>query len=267
MKIIVPDNWAELTPWQQREIIHIIQNTDTEDFTEQYIRIIQIILMKSDNTTEYLRMRKILRQIPISAFKEAVQFLWEKPTLYEFPEIKGLIAPAPRMGDLTIKQFSICDTLMHRYTEKKEEVFLRQLVACLYRMPTNDNGLKSIATITFDEQKLREIAKITDKIDIKEAQRIGFIFSSIRRYIADSYPSIFKAKDEKPTAESSQQTADNKRKKHTPFSQIITLMAADELRLLGNLHECQNTRLYDFLNAFLESKRVHDIRAKAMKKL
>lgn len=254
MKIIVPDNWAELTPWQQREIIHIIQNTDTEDFTEQYIRIVQILLMKEDNVSEYAKMRRILRQIPISAFKEAVQFLWEKPTLYEFPEIKGLIAPAPRMGDLTIKQFSICDTLMLRYTEKKEEVFLRQLVACLYRLDKK-----------FDEQKLREIAKITDKIDIKEAQRIGFIFSSIRRYIADSYPAIFKAKDEKPTAESSQQTADNKRKKHTPFSQIITLMAADELRLLGNLHECQNTRLYDFMNAFLESKRVHDIRAKAMK--
>lgn len=263
MKIIVPDNWAELTPWQQREIIHIIQNTDTEDFTEQYIRIVQILLMKEDNVSEYAKMRRILRQIPISAFKEAVQFLWEKPTLYEFPEIKGLIAPAPRMGDLTIKQFSICDTLMHRYTEKKEEVFLRQLVACLYRMPIA-NGLSQDAI--FDEQKLREIAKITDEIDIKEAQRIGFIYSSIKRYITDSYPTIFpKKKDE--NQEENPVPIFQKPPKYTPFSQIITLMAADELRLLGNLHECQNTRLYDFLNAFLESKRVHDIRAKAMKKL
>lgn len=263
MKIIVPDTWAELTPWQQREIIHIIQNTDTEDFTEQYIRIVQILLMKEDNVSEYAKMRRILRQIPISAFKEAVQFLWEKPTLYEFPEIKGLIAPAPRMGDLTIKQFSICDTLMHRYTEKKEEIFLRQLVACLYRMPIA-NGLSQDAI--FDEQKLREIAQITDKIDIKEAQRIGFIYSSIRRYITDSYPTIFpKKKDE--NQEENPTPIFQKPTKYTPFSQIITLMAADELRLLGNLHECQNTKLYDFMNAFLESKRVHDIRAKAMKKL
>lgn len=261
MKIIVPDTWAELTPWQQREIIHIIQNTDTEDFTEQYIRIVQILLMKEGNVSEYAKMRRILRQIPISAFKEAVQFLWEKPTLYEFPKIEGLVEPAPRMGDLTIKQFSICDTLMHRYTEKKEEVFLRQLVACLYRLPIA-NGLSQDAI--FDEQKLREIAKITDKIDIKEAQRIGFIYSSIRRYITDSYPTIFpKKKDE--NQEENPVPIFQKPPKYTPFSQIITLMAADELRLLGNLHECQNTRLYDFMNAFLESKRVHDIRAKALK--
>lgn len=253
MKIIVPDTWAELTPWQQREIIHIIQNTDTEYFTEQYIRIVQILLMRSDKLSEYAKMRRILRQIPISAFKAAVQFLWEKPTLYEFPKIEGLVEPAPRMGDLTIKQFSICDTLMHRYTEKKEEVFLRQLVACLYRLDEK-----------FDEQKLREIAKITDEIDIKEAQRIGFIYSSIRRYITDSYPTIFpKKKDE--NQEENPVPIFHKPPKYTPFSQIITLMAADELRLLGNLHECQNTRVYDFMNAFLESKRVHDIRAKALK--
>lgn len=264
MKVIVPDTWAELTPWQQREIIHIIQNTDTEDFTEQYIEIVQILLMKEAYITEYLQMRKILRQIPISAFKEALQFLWEKPTLYEFPKIDGLVEPAPRMGDLTIKQFSICDTLMHRYTEKKQEVFLRQLVACLYRLEVKENGEIKPHKVGFDEQKLREIAKITDKIDIKEAQRIGFIYSSIRRYITDSYPTIFpKKKDE--NQEENPVPIFQKPPKYTPFSQIITLMAADELRLLGNLHECQNTRLYDFMNAFLESKRVHDIRAKAMK--
>lgn len=265
MKVIVPDSWAELTPWQQREIIHIIQHTQNEDFTEEYIKIVQILLMKEDNVSEYLKMRKILRQIPISAFKEAVQFLWEKPTLYEFPKIEGLVEPAPRMGDLTIKQFSICDTLMHRYTEKKEEVFLRQLVACLYRLEVKENGVIKPHKVGFDEQKLREIAQITDKIDLKEAQRIGFIFSCIRRYISDSYPTIFKAKGESNKAENENQNPRTKNQKHTPFSQIITLMAADELKLLGNLHECQKTMLYDFLNAFLESKKIHDIKAKALK--
>ena len=39
-------------------------------------------------------------------------------------------------------------------------------------------------------------------------------------------------------------------------------MAADELRLLGNLHECQKTLLYDFMNAFLESNKIHKLKNK-----
>ena len=42
-------------------------------------------------------------------------------------------------------------------------------------------------------------------------------------------------------------------------------MAADELKLLGNLHECQNTKVYDFLNALAESKKIHKMKADATK--
>ncbi|WP_176763278.1 hypothetical protein [Riemerella columbipharyngis] len=46
---------------------------------------------------------------------------------------------------------------------------------------------------------------------------------------------------------------------------IDVMMAADELRLLGNLRECQNTLVYDFLNAFVESKKIHKIKQNAQK--
>ena len=45
-QISVPDCWEELTDYQQREIIHIISHTDTEDFTEQYMQIVQILLLQ-----------------------------------------------------------------------------------------------------------------------------------------------------------------------------------------------------------------------------
>lgn len=250
MKVTIPSSWNELTDYQQREIINIINNTEGEDFTDSFIQIVLVLLMKKGTAVEYYKARKVLNNYPISAFKDLAAFVMEKPELYRFPEIKGLTKPADRIGDLTIKQFSLCDTLLYRYSQEKKEIYLRQLVASLYRMGD------------FDEQKLPAIAKITDKLDIKEAKRIGFVFSAVRMYITDVYPDIFvKEKEESDPLKPVFRT----KKGHTPFSKIIVMMAADELKLLGNLHECQNTKVYDFLNALAESKKIHKMKADATK--
>ncbi|SDE79489.1 hypothetical protein [Riemerella columbipharyngis] len=253
MKIVVPASWEELTNFQQKAIIQIINEVNSDDFSSSYLKIVQVLLMKKHTLWQYLRMRCILRKVSISAFEPAVKFLQEKPKLYTFPKIKGVLEPAPRIGDLTIEQFSLCDTLLYRYNEKKQEVYLRQLVACLYRLPDG----------RFDKNKLPEVAKLTDKISLQDAIRIGFIFSAIRIYIADAYPTIFINK--KPEEDQSLRPVFSTNKTFTPFSQIIVMMAADELRLLGNLRECQSTLVYDFLNAFVESKKIHKIKQNAQK--
>lgn len=252
MKITLPTTWQELTSFQQREIIHIIQHIEGEDFTAAYINIVQILLMKRRHWWAYLRMRWLLRYYPISAFEPAVQFILEKPKLYQFPKIKGLVAPSDRIGDLTIHQFSLCDTLLHRYSQGKNEIYLRQLVACLYRLPRHD----------FDKKWLPKIAKISDQIPLKEAQRIAFIFSAVRMYIADAYPDIFPKKKQE---EEALRPVFKTKEAFTPFSQVVVMMAADELRLLGNLRECQDTLVYDFMNAFRESKRIHKLKQNAQK--
>ncbi|AQY22685.1 hypothetical protein MPN29_02435 [Riemerella anatipestifer] len=251
MKVVVPSSWSELSDFQQREIINIINEVKSKDFTEAYIKIIQILLCKNNSFWSYLRMRWILLHYPISAFDEAIRFIFDKPNIYSFPKIKGLVEPATRLGDITIEQFSICDTLLHRYSEKKEEKILRQLVACLYRFKTG-----------FSKLRLNEIADITDKISLKEAQRIVFIFSAVRMYITDTYPDIFpkKAKEQDPL-----KPVFRTKEPYTPFSQVVVMMAADELRLLGNLKDCQSTLIYDFLNAFRESKRIHKLKQDAQK--
>ena len=247
MKIIVPDSWEELTDYQQEEIIHIINNTEDKDFTEQYLKIVQILLMPKNNIWYYFKMRWALRKVSIVNFQEAVQFLYEKPRLYHFPEIKKLIKPADRMGDLSIEQFSLCDTLYYRYRTEKKEIYLRQLVAALYRK-----------NIGFDKNILPQIAEITDKLSLKQAERIGFIFGAIRDYIANSYPSIFVSGDDKRKDEN--RPVFEAKSKYTPFSKIIVMVAADELRLLGNLKQCQETPIYDFMNALIESKRIHEMK-------
>lgn len=254
MKIIIPNRWRELNDYQQRELVSTINSPQDMDATERYIRIVQILLMKNSGITAYLKMRKILNNIPLSAFQNIVKFVSEKPDIYSFPKIKNLTEPAPRLGDFTIEQFSLCDLLYHRYHKNKDEKYLRQLIATLYRFKSPNS--KAV----FDKQLLPKIALITDKIPLKEAERIAFIFFSVKIYIADAYPSIFK---QKPKSDDMPVFGDKDR--YTPFSQIIVMMSADELRLLGNLNECKKTLLYDFLSAFIESKKIHRIKSQLIK--
>lgn len=253
MKIQLPSCWQELSDYQQIEIIHILNNVISEDFTESYIRIVQVLLMKKNTWWYYLRMRWLLMRYPLSAFEGATRFVLDKPKLYIFPKIKGLAEPKPRLGDISIEQFSHCDTLLYRYSRQKEELYLRQLVACLYRLPGEG----------FNKHKLPEIARITDCIPLKEAQRIAFIFSAVRMYIADAYPDIFPKK--KQEEEAVLRPVFKSKEAFTSFSQVVVMMAADELRLLGNLRECQDTLVYDFMNAFRESKRIHKLKQNAQK--
>ena len=39
-----------------------------------------------------------------------------------------------------------------------------------------------------------------------------------------------------------------KSKKHKPFSEVIINMAMNEQQPLGNFHECNDTKIYDFMN-------------------
>ncbi|MBT0572319.1 hypothetical protein [Riemerella anatipestifer] len=41
MKVVVPSSWSELSDFQQREIINIINGVKSKNFTEAYIKIIQ----------------------------------------------------------------------------------------------------------------------------------------------------------------------------------------------------------------------------------
>ncbi len=124
-----------------------------------------------------------------------------------------------------------------RTTEK--EIKLRQLVASLYCFREK-----------FDVLQLPKVADITDKIPLKKAYAIGMTYLSVRHYIFNKFTKVFP----KPQKNKETELAPQFRKKqYTPFSRVITAMAMDERQPLGNLAECNNTLLYDFLNTLEES--------------
>ena len=230
--ITVASSWEELNTWQLEEIINLYLNYNEDNFSESYLKMIFILFQKKKNLWHSLKLGWLLRNVPTSILSEFGQFILEQPKLHSFPEIKGFKKPADRLGDLSIKQFSFMDQFFHNWMDTKSDNMLRALVASIYRI-----GDK------FDEQNLIQISKITDKLTKKQRQVIGFTYMSCFNHMCRQFPVIY--------PEPKKDSEKKKKTKHTPFSEIIiSIVMHEEQQPLGNLHESNSTRIYEFMNVF-----------------
>ncbi|CAA0156639.1 hypothetical protein [Tenacibaculum maritimum] len=239
MKITVPTKWSELNDWQRQEIAYLYLNSTEYNFESQFLKMIRVLFQGERGFFGKVRVARVFSQVPISTLVEYGKFLQEKPDLQEFPKIKNLEAPGPRLNDTIIKQFSVADAIFYNWRKTEDELYLRRLVASLYTFGGEFNVLY-----------LPKVAKITDKIPLKKMYQIGMTYIGIRFAILNRYPIVFP----KPKSKEDQEfTPQFHKKSYTPFSKMITTMAMDERQPLGILKECNNTLLYDFLYILTES--------------
>ena len=241
MNITIPQTYEELNE-QQRGALCRILLTSSPSFGggggRLPLRIIQILLSHLPNHTQ----QQLLQEVPFTALWQYAEPFLTTEKLYHFPDLTKMVAPAPRLANLTIKQFSVADSLYYRLrlSQYQDELLLRQLMASLYNLPNTP----------FDVLNLPQVAQHTDKAAITTAYQVAFAYTCCREYIIGKYPKVFSSssasqKGEKPVF--------RKEAAYTPFSKIISVMAMDKHQPLGNWHQCNATRVYDFFEVLTES--------------
>lgn len=241
MEFNVATRWGELSEWQREEICHLL--FQTENTEHNYLKMIEILFLGKNTPQNKLRVAKLFSQVPISQLAPYGEFMHKTTELYDFPDIsETLKTPAIRLNDCTIKQFSFADAIYYKVaTNNWNDLYMRQLVASLYCLSEKE----------FDVVDLPKVAEMTDKISAKKRARIVFAYLSVRSYIIAKYPKIFSAKN--VSEDENQPVFRSKSNKYTPFSKVIATMVFDEKQPLGNLHDCNRTRIYDFFDIFQEA--------------
>lgn len=236
MNITIPQTYEELSEQQRGALCKILLTLDNTEETP--LRIIKTLISHLPNRTQ----QQLLQEVPFTALWQYAEPFLSTEKLYHFREVTKMIAPAPRLANLTIKQFSVADSLYYRLrlSQYKDELLLRQLMASLYNLPDTP----------FDVLKLPKVAEHTDKAAITTAYEVAFAYTCCREYIIGKYPKVFSSpgssqKGEKPVF--------RKEAAYTPFSKIISVMAMDKHQPLGNWHQCNATRVYDFFEVLTES--------------
>lgn len=241
MDITIPTQWQELHTWQREKICTLLFDKE-ENFHDNFLKIVRILFLNKNTFFDKIRTARIFKQVPISELLPYADFLLKERNHYTFPKVSNkLDTPLPRLADCSIKQFSVIDAVFYKWKTEDNELYLKQLVATLYRLKGKD----------FDVNDLPKVAEITDAISEGKRAEIGFVYTCIREYIINKYPKIFPpasrtVETEKPIFKNHQKQS------YTPFSKVITAMAMDEKQPLGNLHDCNRTRLYDFFDIFQE---------------
>jgi len=246
MDITIPQTYEELNEQQRGALCRILLTLDNTEKTP--VRIIKTLISHLPNHTQ----QQLLQEVPFTALWQYAEPFLTTEKLYHFRDLTKMIAPAPRLANLTIKQFSVADSLYYRLrlSQYQDELLLRQLMASLYNLPNTP----------FDVLNLPQVAEHTDKAAITTAYEVAFAYTCCREYIIGKYPKVF-------SSPSSTQRGENpvfrKEAAYTPFSKIISVMAMDKHQPLGNWHQCNATRVYDFFEVLTESILQAEQRAKS----
>lgn len=236
MDITIPQTYEELNEQQRGALCRILLTLDNTEKTP--VRIIKTLISHLPNHTQ----QQLLQEVPFTALWQYAEPFLTTEKLYHFRDLTKMIAPAPRLANLTIKQFSVADSLYYRLrlSQYQDELLLRQLMASLYNLPNTP----------FDVLNLPQVAEHTDKAAITTAYEVAFAYTCCREYIISRFPKVF-------SSPSSTQKGENpvfrKEATYTPFSKIISVMAMDKHQPLGNWHQCNATRVYDFFEVLTES--------------
>ena len=260
MDITIPQTYEELNEQQRGALCRILLTLDNTEETP--LRIVQLLLWHLPKRTQ----QQLLQEVPFTALWQYAEPFLTTEKLYHFPPLsspfgggKGeVIPPADRLANLTIKQFSVADSIYYRLrlSQYKDELLLCQLVASLYNLPDTP----------FDVLNLPQVAEHTDKAAITTAYEVVFAYTCCREYIISRFPKVFTAKDDKKDTKdegSSFVFRNTSLKSYTPFSKIISVMAMDKHQPLGNWHQCNATRVYDFFEVLTESILQAEQRAKS----
>lgn len=237
-EINVASSWQELNKWQLCQIAHQYFISKPETFDDNYRKMIFILFQKKNTILHRIRLYWLINQTSIINLEPFARFLTSDLSYHVFPAIKGLIKPSPRLANITVKQFSIVDSLYHRLEQTKNDLDLRRFVASLYRVKEE-----------FDELDLPAVAKITDKLSQKERELIALAYNFTRMHIWRSFPIVFP----KPKKESQINPSFAVNNVYTSFEKIMVGLAMDELQPLGKKQDINNVRIYEFLNVLTES--------------
>lgn len=236
MDITIPQKYEELNEQQRGALCRILLTLDNTEETP--LGIIKVLISHLPNRTQ----QQLLQEVPFTALWQYAEPFLTTEKLYHFREVTKMIAPAPRLANLTIKQFSVADSIYYRLrlSQYQDELLLRQLMASLYNLPQTP----------FDVLNLPQVAEHTDKATIATAYEVAFAYTCCREYIIGKYPKVFSSPS---SSQRGEKPVFRKEAAYTPFSKIISVMAMDKHQPLGNWHQCNATRVYDFFEVLTES--------------
>ncbi len=250
MHINLPKSLNELTDWQLKEVMKVVELYGSYTFKNKYrmklitLRLLVILMLGKFTFKKLYQFFVLIKNVPLldPVIQENIQFIFKLDELTKFPKkvkcgfLCRLYGPADRLANLTIYEFNFADLFFYEWIKTKDIAALNRLVSVLYR-PKADQPTDADMRRPFVKEALPRISEKAVKIDHYTKLAIAHAFGGSRVLIEKQFSQVFPKR---------KKTADNSGK-YVLFEEIINQFVLSENKPLGNLYETQNSYMYDFL--------------------
>lgn len=232
-----PESWNDLNIRQLKKIAAILHANLSGVFFD-YRMFIALLGVRWWQFVKKWKALKTIRNVGFSSLKEHYNWLYSSCSLTTFiPTIKTksktLHAPADRIYNLTVNEFSHADDLYLGWFKTQDFEYLQYLAAVLYREIGKDGK-----RVAFDKTELEARAKYLSKIDQQTLLAISLSYQGSRSYMIAQFPIVFP----KPKGKA-------KPPNNSGFGKLVLHLSGGKF---GTHNETKNTNVYTFLSEFEE---------------
>lgn len=248
INLTIPQKWNDLSEQQAKNISYILYCTQRSIINVPKQAIIVQTAAYINCAKELLRhnrfkaIRVALKELTVEAYKPFTEFIFNQIELQVFPETfalkKTLYAPAFRLRNLTIEEFSFADSLYFRFKTTNDVKYLNLLCSVLYRQKADNPSQTDIRTPynrLLAEQNYSDFANLP----IRDKIVVAFAYEGSRNHLVSLYPNVFPKSNSKPNP--------NQKPKYTPFGELI---AAKINYDPSKLPTTNKTNIYSFFSVY-----------------
>lgn len=234
-----PKDWNHLSEKQLIQLAKIPQSKGGALKID--IKILAILLnLRWWQFLKQYRFKKAISYFSIAALKKHYAFIYQQCSRTNFvslrkwylPKKKQYTAPANRLSNISIEEFSVAEDLIKHYYQTKELDYLKYLTAVLYvKGPLVKRPI-------FDKENLKNNTLQLPYLSKNKLLAISMCYLGCREHIQAKYPKTF------PKTKAKSKGADK------GFNPVIRQMAGAKF---GAFNETRNTNMYVFLDEYEEN--------------
>lgn len=249
----IATQWDELNEYQFRNIAYLLLNKENyvkaDDFKK---KLLYYLFVPELTVRNYLKFRKCIKNVPMRELLPYTNFIEKNINRTKFPKFikiddKVFYAPADRLANLTIEEFSAADLFFYNWKTKKSHEDLDRLITVLYREKAKKTTSTDIR-VPYSFFDLEKRGKYIPLLDIPTKMAIGLVYLSCRMSIIKKYRVVFPEFKQYPNSKT-----DKNHKKYQSFSPAIISLAISEIQPLGEYDKVKKTLIDTFFSILTES--------------
>lgn len=249
----VATRWIEFTEYQAKGISKILVNPPKIKRL-YHLALIWYLFVPKLNFHHAYRFYILIKNVPLRVLKKYLHFIYQNPQSFRFPKyvkLKGrrYYGPGEFMKNVKMKEFKVADEYFYLWKQTNNPQYLDAFCLVLYRLPSTGNLADKREDFT-DQGLINRgpLAKYLPE-DFKMAVALSFLSCKIAWM--KKYQHVF------PTSENTtQEDAKPKPTKYQHYDKVIMAMAMSEFKVLGNIHDIEDTYVEKFFSVLNEDIRI-----------